>query len=89
MKWHQTSKYIITSSCKRKLLWKLLSTKDGKGMPKALRSNFGPIEAIETSAACSFNSCNNIMRPRFMKVTMLKTNKKKSRKVTYVSDQTV
>lgn len=50
-------KYVITSSCKWKLFWKLLSTKDGKGMPKALCSNFGPIEAIETSAACSFNSC--------------------------------
>lgn len=44
-------------------------------MPKALRSIFGPIEAIETSAACSFNSYKNIMRPRFMKVTILKTKK--------------
>lgn len=45
-------------------------------MPKALRSNIGPIEAIETNAACSFNSYKNIMRPRFMKVTMLKTKEK-------------
>lgn len=79
VKWHQTSKYVVTFFCKWKLLWKLLSTKDGKGMPKALRSNFGPIEAIETSAACSFNSCKNIMRPRFMKVTILKTKKKAER----------
>lgn len=57
-------------------------------MPKALRLNIGPIEAIETNAACSFNSCKNIMRPRFMKVTNVE-NKKKCRKVMYVSDQTV
>jgi len=75
VKWNQICKYVITSSCKWKLLWKLLSTKDGKGMPKALCSDFGPIEAIETNAACSFNSCKNIMRPCFMKVTMLKKKK--------------
>lgn len=48
-------------------------------MPKALRSNIGPIEAIETSAACSFNSYKNIMRPRFMKVTIVENKRKAER----------
>lgn len=77
MKWNQTNKYNFFPASGN--LRKPLSTKDGKGTPKELCSNFGPIEAIETSAACSFNSYKSIMRPCFMKVTMLK--KKKSKKV--------